>query len=87
MICMPYFGDQRVNGRYVTDVWRIGIGFEGGMERGMVARTIKRLMVEREGEEMRERIMWFKEKVDVCQKQGGSSHHYLDSLISYILSY
>ncbi|PSS34517.1 UDP-glycosyltransferase [Actinidia chinensis var. chinensis] len=87
MICYPCFGDQMGNARYVTDVWRIGIGFESGMERGLMARTIRRLMVEREGEEMRERIMCLKEKAGVSQQEGGSSHHYLESLITYILSF
>ena len=24
MICLPYFGDQRVNARYVSQVWELG---------------------------------------------------------------
>ncbi|CAL5404599.1 unnamed protein product [Camellia sinensis] len=87
MICSPCFGDQMVNARYVSHVWRIGLQFESGMERGVVEKAIRRLMVEKEGEEERERILCLKEKVGFCLKQGGSSHHYLESLISYILSF
>ncbi|THG14743.1 hypothetical protein TEA_028158 [Camellia sinensis var. sinensis] len=87
MICSPCFGDQMVNARYVSNAWRIGLQFESGMERGVVEKAIRRLMVEKEGEEERERILCLKEKVGFCLKQGGSSHHYLESLISYILSF
>ncbi|KAI8007541.1 UDP-glycosyltransferase 76B1 [Camellia lanceoleosa] len=76
-----------VNARYVSDVWRIGLQFESGMERGVIEKAIRRLMVEKEGEEEGQRILCLKEKVGFCLKQGGSSHHYLESLISYILSF
>ncbi|KAL7214840.1 hypothetical protein ACSBR1_027089 [Camellia fascicularis] len=87
MICSLCFGDQMVNARYVSDLWRIGLQFESGMGRVVVEKAIRRLMVEKEGEEERERILCLKEKLGFCLKQGGSSHHYLESLISYILSF
>ncbi|CAK7349523.1 unnamed protein product [Dovyalis caffra] len=62
MICQPSFGDQKVIARYVSDVWKIGIHLDYMLERGKIERTIKRLMVEAEGQGMRERIMSLKEK-------------------------
>ncbi|TKY47493.1 UDP-glycosyltransferase 76F1 [Spatholobus suberectus] len=44
MICMPCFTDQKVNARYVSHVWRIGLQLEKGVERGEIERTIRRLM-------------------------------------------
>ncbi|GLT30268.1 hypothetical protein SLA2020_050780 [Shorea laevis] len=41
MICMPFFMDQRVNARYVTEVWGVGVQLEK-RERGMIERDHKR---------------------------------------------
>ncbi|CBI31579.3 unnamed protein product, partial [Vitis vinifera] len=81
MICLPYSGDQRVNARYVSQVWGVGLQLESGLERGEIERTIRRLMVEEEGQEIRRRSIELKEKADLCLKQGGSSHQSLESLI------
>ena len=85
MICSPCFGDQPVNARYVSEVWKVGVQLEKGLERQEIETTIRRLMVEREGEGMREKIMGLKEKANVCLKQGGSSYQSLESLVNYIL--
>ncbi|KAH7839290.1 hypothetical protein Vadar_002274 [Vaccinium darrowii] len=87
MICLPCFGDQLVNAKYVSDVWGIGLRFEKGVERGEVEKGIRSVMVERAGEEMRERTLCLKEKVDVCLKEGGSSYQHVEELSSYILSF
>ncbi|XP_030451217.1 UDP-glycosyltransferase 76F1-like [Syzygium oleosum] len=87
MLCMPCFADQGVNARYVSDVWRIGVHLNGGLERENIARAIKRLLVEREGEEIRERALVLKEEASVCVGQGGSSYRALDALVSHILSF
>lgn len=88
MICSPFFGDQMVNSRYVSDVWRIGVQLEKGLERGEIESAIRKLMVdEKEGEEIRERVMSFKKKIDSCLKQGGSSCESLHSFFDYISSF
>ncbi|KAL6327330.1 hypothetical protein AAG906_018783 [Vitis piasezkii] len=87
MICLPYSGDQRVNARYVGQVWGVGLQLENGLERGEIERTIRRLMVEEEGQEIRRRSIELKENADLCLKQGGSSHQSLESLISYLSSF
>uniref|UniRef100_A0A2P2PIL0 Uncharacterized protein n=1 Tax=Rhizophora mucronata TaxID=61149 RepID=A0A2P2PIL0_RHIMU len=86
MICMPCFTDQRVNARYVCDVWRVGLQLENGLERGQIERTIKRLMVEREGKDMRNRILLLKEMANFCVREGGSSCQSLDNLVGHIMS-
>ncbi|KAL6977394.1 hypothetical protein U1Q18_026193 [Sarracenia purpurea var. burkii] len=89
MICSPFFGDQMVNARYVSEVWGLGLrlGREGGMMRGAVEKMTRRVMVEREGDEMRERILGLKQKMKICVEHGGSSQRYTESLITYILSF
>ncbi|XVF24004.1 hypothetical protein REPUB_Repub13aG0089300 [Reevesia pubescens] len=86
MICQPSFGDQKVDARYVSHVWRVGLHLEYKIERGEIQKAIRRLMVEAEGQEMRDRIKVLKEKMNLCLKPGGSSYKSLDNLVSYILS-
>ncbi|KAK4579347.1 hypothetical protein RGQ29_029133 [Quercus rubra] len=87
MICQPFFGDQMVNARYVSHVWKVGVHLENKIERMEIARAIRRLTVEADGKEMRERIEHLKEKVDDCLSQGGSSYQSLENLTSYLLSF
>ncbi|KAB1220160.1 UDP-glycosyltransferase 76E2 [Morella rubra] len=86
MICRPCFGDQRVNTRYVTHVWRVGLELEDELERGDIERAVRRLLVGNEGEAMRERARNLKEKVEVCIREGGSSNNYLNRLVEMIMS-
>ncbi|GMH30574.1 hypothetical protein Nepgr_032417 [Nepenthes gracilis] len=87
MICLPFFADQMANARYVTDVWNVGLRLEGKLERGEIEKTIRRLMSEKEGEEIRERAAFFKEKANLCLEEGGSSYKSLESLASHISSF
>nr|AYC63475.1 UDP-glycosyltransferase [Scoparia dulcis] len=86
MISSPFFGDQKVNARYVNDVWRIGIRLEKGFKREEIEKAIRRLMVDKEGEDMRQRIMCLKEKADLCLNVGGSSYRSLEGLVDFISS-
>ncbi|KAK4273679.1 hypothetical protein QN277_017023 [Acacia crassicarpa] len=87
MICMPCFADQKVNAKYVSDVWKVGVQLPGEVERGEVEKAIARIMVEDEGKFTRERALELKHKASLCLQQHGSSRRSLDALISHILSY
>ncbi|XP_023757223.1 UDP-glycosyltransferase 76G1 [Lactuca sativa] len=84
MVCSPSFTDQPINARYVSDVWKIGVLLEDGFERKGIQMAFRRVMMDKEGEEMRERISCLKKKVNLSLKKGGSSHQSLKSLIDYI---
>ncbi|GAU40086.1 hypothetical protein TSUD_151300 [Trifolium subterraneum] len=87
MICMPCFTDQKVNARYVSHVWRIGLQLENEMERGEIERTIRKVMEDNiEGNEIRDRALKFKEEAKVCLEQGASSCSSLERLVAHILS-
>ncbi|GAB4851567.1 hypothetical protein Ancab_030969 [Ancistrocladus abbreviatus] len=86
MICLPSFADQMVNARHVSDVWKVGIHLENGLERGEVEKAVRRLMVEKEGKEMREHVACLKEQASLCLKEGGSSYRSLEDLTRYIMS-
>ena len=87
MICQPCFGDQRVNARYVSDVWRIGVHLENRLDRVEIARAVRKLLVETERQEKRERIVQFQKMADQCIRQAGSSYQSLTSLIRIIFSF
>lgn len=86
MICQPYFGDQRVHARYLTQVWRRGLEWETNLGSGEIKRAVRRLMVDREGKEMRQRAMDLKEKIGVSMREGGSFYNSLNELVDHILS-
>ncbi|PPD91523.1 hypothetical protein GOBAR_DD11528 [Gossypium barbadense] len=86
MICHPCFGDQRVNARYVSDVWRIGVHLESKVDRFEIANVVRKLLVEAEGHEIRDRILQFKKMANQSTQQQGSSYRSLESLVSLILS-
>lgn len=94
MICMPCFTDQKVNARYVSCVWRVGLQLEKGVERGEIERTIRKMMMVEEeeeedngeGKEIRDRALKLKEEAKLCLEQGGSSCSSLEGLVTYILS-
>ncbi|KAF9665564.1 hypothetical protein SADUNF_Sadunf16G0136200 [Salix dunnii] len=81
MICKPCFGDQRVNARYASYVWGIGLQLENKLERKEIERAVRRLMVDSEGEEMRRQAKKLKEKAEICIKEGGSSYNNLKKLL------
>ncbi|TKY47494.1 UDP-glycosyltransferase 76F1 [Spatholobus suberectus] len=86
MICMPCFADQKVNAKYASSVWKVGVPLQNKLERGEIEKTIKKLMVGDEVNEIRENALNLKEKASACLKEGGSSFCFLDSLLSDILS-
>ena len=87
MICRPCFGDQKVNARYISHVWRVGVELEGDMERGKIERAVKKLMVGKEGEAMRENVKNLKDNVELCIKEGGSSYNSMNRLVEMIWSF
>lgn len=87
MICSPSFGDQLVNARYVSDVWRVGVHLEGKLERQEIERAIRKVMVEAHGKDLKERIINLKMQAKQCLMTGGSSNQPLDRLVEHILSF
>lgn len=86
MICMPCFTDQLVNARYVSHIWKAGVQLENGLDRVNIEQAIKKIMVEKEGEEIRKRVLHLKEKTNLCLEVGGSSFNSVKSMVNYIAS-
>ncbi|KAJ4792615.1 UDP-Glycosyltransferase superfamily protein [Rhynchospora pubera] len=86
MICRPFFADQMGNARYVTHVWKVGIELEGKLERRIIEKTVRSLMKEKEGDEIRERMRVLRKNASECTKADGSSHLAINKLVNHILS-
>lgn len=70
----------------MSDVWKVGVHLENGINRQEIEKAIRRILVENEREEMRNRALLLKEKTIMCTRDGGSSYQSLKGLINYILS-
>lgn len=86
MICRPHFADQMGNARYVTHVWKVGIELEEKLERMMIAKTVRSLMTEKEGDAMRKRVRELRRSAADCIKPDGSSYLTINKLVDHILS-
>ncbi|KAD7480193.1 hypothetical protein E3N88_03329 [Mikania micrantha] len=87
MICSPFWGDQPLDARYMSDVWKVAVYLENGWKREEISSAIRRVMVDEEGEDIRERARVLKQKLQVSLKKGGSSYESVDALVAYISSF
>lgn len=87
MLCWPVFGDQGLDAKYISHIWKIGLELEAKLERGKIAGAIRRLMVEEEGEQIRQQAQAFKERAERSLDMGGSTNTALNELVELILSF
>ncbi|XP_039132273.1 LOW QUALITY PROTEIN: myricetin 3-O-rhamnoside 1,2-glucosyltransferase UGT709G2-like [Dioscorea cayenensis subsp. rotundata] len=86
MICWPYFSDQMINSRFVSDVWRIGLDMKDVCDRNIVERMVREVM---EGESALELRSSAARMADLARKsidENGTSRANFESLVSYIKS-
>lgn len=86
MLCFPYFADQFIDAKFITQEWKVGLGFKickesGIVERDEVERVIKTLMVEKEGELLRRNANYFKEVSHQNLLLGGTSSKNIQALV------
>ncbi|KAJ0771876.1 putative UDP-glucuronosyl/UDP-glucosyltransferase [Helianthus annuus] len=86
MICSSFWGDQPLDARYMSDVSRVGVYLENGLQREEIASVIRRILVDEEGEEIRERARVLKQKADESVMKGGTSSESVETLVDYISS-
>lgn len=86
MICRPCFADQNINARYLSEVWKVGLHMDGQLDRVKIATIIKRLIMDKEGKEIRQNANAMKEKTKLSVCKGGSSYNSLNELVELILS-
>lgn len=83
MLCWPYFADQQVNSRYVSEIWRVGLDMKDTCDRITVERMIKELM-DGSKDKLRRSMDKISHQAKVSISEGGSSHTNLNNLIDDI---
>ena len=86
MICMPFFGDQRINARFLVHVWEVGVEIGNKADRKSIEEAVRVLMVEEQGKDMRLRAAEIKHKLHLSTVKDGSSCRALDDLVEFITS-
>jgi len=83
MICWPYFADQQINSRFVSEVWKVGLDMKDVCDRDVVEKMVNDVMVHRRDEFLKSAraIAMLAHK---SVSPGGSSYTSLHDLIEYI---
>nr|UWT49859.1 flavonol 3-O-galactosyltransferase [Morella rubra] len=85
MICRPFFGDQRMTGRMVEEVWRIGLLAEGGiLNKNGLLNSLELILEHGRGEEMRKKAHELKDLVHNAASPNGSATRDLIDLVDLI---
>lgn len=85
MISWPYFFDQQVNSRFVSEVWKLGLDMKDTCDRKIVEKTVRELMFGRK-QEFSDRAAKMAESAKKCLMEGGSSCSNLNRLVEDIRS-
>ncbi|XP_077216052.1 7-deoxyloganetic acid glucosyltransferase-like [Tasmannia lanceolata] len=86
MICWPFFGDQQINSRFVSEVWGVGLDMKDrSCDRETVEKMVRELM-EGKREELHKSSDEMTEFARRCIREGGSSYCNLERLIEDIRS-
>ncbi|GKU85885.1 hypothetical protein SLEP1_g491 [Rubroshorea leprosula] len=86
MIYRPFFGDHRINGRLVEEVWGIGVGVEGlVLTKSGVAKSLNLFLGDEEGKKMRQRIQLLNRIVLEAAGPNGSATQDFKALVELII--
>ncbi|WCJ19162.1 Flavonol 3-O-glucosyltransferase [Euphorbia peplus] len=86
MICRPFFGDQRLNGRFVQDVLEIGVQVvEGGMvSKDGVLGSLETVFGQEKGMKLKENARVLKELANKAIQPEGSSYKNVTALVQFV---
>ncbi|XP_049400676.1 UDP-glycosyltransferase 76E1-like [Solanum stenotomum] len=83
VICRPILADQLVNARYLTQIYKVGFELEV-MERTVIEKTIRKLMLSEEGKDVKKRVVDMKQNIVAAMQIDGTSHKNLKDLVDFI---
>ncbi|XP_049400348.1 UDP-glycosyltransferase 76E1 isoform X16 [Solanum stenotomum] len=83
MICRPFLADQPVNARYLSQIYKVGFELEV-MERTVIEKTIRKLMLSEEGKDVKKRVVDMKQNIVAAMQIDGTSHKNLNDLVDFI---
>lgn len=85
MICWPYFADQMINSRFVSEIWKIGLDMKDTCDRVIIEKMVRELMDVRKDEFLKNA----EHMANLARKavsEGGSSYESLDALVEFMRS-
>ena len=85
-ICWPYFGDQMVNSRFVSEVWRVGLDMKDTCDRNIVVKMVREVMEGESALELRSSVARMADLARKSIEENGTSRANFESLVSYIKS-
>ncbi|WMV52198.1 hypothetical protein MTR67_045583 [Solanum verrucosum] len=83
LICRPFLADQPVNARYLSQIYKVGFELEV-MERTVIEKTIRKLMLSEEGKDVKKRVVDMKQNIVAAMQIDGTSHKNLNDLVDFI---
>ncbi|KAL3838463.1 hypothetical protein ACJIZ3_023054 [Penstemon smallii] len=83
MLCWPYFADQPINSRFVSEVWKVGLDIKDTCDRVVIEKKVREIMEERR-DEFLERARNMAELAKKAISEGGTSSSNLNRLIEFI---
>ncbi|KAJ3704837.1 hypothetical protein LUZ61_008542 [Rhynchospora tenuis] len=85
LVCRPFFGDQTINARSISFVWKFGVSMdeEGFTQKGVV-RAFDVVFNREEGEKMRNKVHELQEMVIASVGENGSSRENLKRLLKNV---
>lgn len=84
LICRPFFGDQRLNGRMVEDVLEIGVRIEGVFTKSGLMSSFDQILSQEKGKRMRENLRALRETADRAVGPNGSSTENFKTLVDLV---
>ncbi|XP_010063186.2 anthocyanidin 3-O-glucosyltransferase UFGT [Eucalyptus grandis] len=85
MMCRPFFGDQRLNGRMMEEVWGLGVGVEGGVFTKQALLSCLQLLLSQErGEIMRDNMRALRRQAEKAVGPDGSSTRNFELLLDIV---
>jgi len=84
MISRPFLAEQPTNGRFVSEVWKIGMAMSEDVKREDVEDLVRRLMRSEEGQQMRKTVGELRDASMRAVRQGGSSHNSMEKFVQEI---
>lgn len=82
MICLPFFGDQMTNCRYMCTEWEVGMEIDSEFDREDVEKVVRELMRGDKGKKMKNKAIEWKNMAIKASGKDGSSSLSLDKFVN-----
>lgn len=86
MLCWPFFADQQINSRFVSEVWKLGLDMKDLCGRSVVEKMVREVMEGQRADGWRRSARETAKMARESVAEGGSSYTDFRRLIQYITS-